>query len=238
MLVRLFEDNPNDREIRKIVELLRNGGVIIYPTDTIYAIGCDINSVKAVQRVCALRGVKPEKANFSMVCRDLSNIATYAKVSNEVFRVMKQYLPGPYTFVLPATSKLPNVLMNRRKTIGIRVPNNFIAHAIVEELGGPLLTTSVKAKDDDVLEYITDPELIQDIQDELNGSKYKRALPSGIGGREKYSVEIYDKNGRVELSLGIADEFMVNTGTFWEERENGELDLSLFQAITEEVLAE
>ena len=92
MLVRLFEDNPNDREIRKIVELLRNGGVIIYPTDTIYAIGCDINSVKAVQRVCALRGVKPEKANFSMVCRDLSNIATYAKVSNEVFRVMKQYL--------------------------------------------------------------------------------------------------------------------------------------------------
>lgn len=184
MLVRLFEDNPNDREIRKIVELLRNGGVIIYPTDTIYAIGCDINSVKAVQRVCVLRGVKPEKANFSMVCRDLSNIATYAKVSNEVFRVMKQYLPGPYTFVLPATSKLPNVLMNRRKTIGIRVPNNFIAHAIVEELGGPLLTTSVKAKDDDVLEYITDPELIHEaygkLVDLVIDGGYGKNVPSTV----------------------------------------------------------
>lgn len=184
MLVRLFEDNPNDREIRKIVELLRNGGVIIYPTDTIYAIGCDINSVKAVQRVCVLRGVKPEKANFSMVCRDLGNIATYAKVSNEVFRVMKQYLPGPYTFVLPATSKLPNVLMNRRKTIGIRVPNNFIAHAIVEELGGPLLTTSVKAKDDDVLEYITDPELIHEaygkLVDLVIDGGYGKNVPSTV----------------------------------------------------------
>lgn len=162
MLVRLFEDNPNDREIRKIVEILRNGGVIIYPTDTIYAIGCDIYNVKAVQRVCALRGVKPEKANFSMICRDLSNIATFAKVTNEVFRLMKHYLPGPYTFILPATSKLPNILMNRRKTIGIRVPDNFIVHAIVDELGGPLLTTSVKARENEMPEYITDPELIHE----------------------------------------------------------------------------
>ena len=177
MLVRLFEDNPNDREIRKIVELLRNGGVIIYPTDTIYAIGCDINSVKAVQRVCALRGVKPEKANFSMVCRDLSNIATYAKVSNEVFRVMKQYLPGPYTFVLPATSKLPNALMNRRKTIGIRVPDNFIVHALVEELGGPMLTASVKAEDDEISEYITDPELIH----ERYGKRVDLVIDGGYG---------------------------------------------------------
>lgn len=162
MLVRLFEDNPNDREIRKIVEILRKGGVIIYPTDTIYAIGCDIYNVKAVQRVCALRGVKPEKANFSMICRDLSNIATFAKVTNEVFRLMKHYLPGPYTFILPATSKLPNILMNRRKTIGIRVPDNFIVHAIVDELGGPLLTTSVKARENEMPEYITDPELIHE----------------------------------------------------------------------------
>ena len=162
MLVRLFEDNPNDREIRKIVELLRNGGVIIYPTDTIYAIGCDINSVKAVQRVAAIRGVKAEKANFSMICKDLGNIAAYAKVNNEEFRLMKQYLPGPYTFVLAATSKLPNVLMNRRKTIGIRIPKNFIVQAIVEELGGPLLTTSVKVAEGEVEEYITDPELIHE----------------------------------------------------------------------------
>ena len=167
MLVRLFEDNPNDREIRKIVELLRDGGVIIYPTDTIYAIGCDINSVKAVQRVSAIRGVKAEKANFSMICKDLGNIAAYAKVSNEEFRLMKQYLPGPYTFVLPATSKLPNVLMNRRKTIGIRIPKNFIVQAIV-------LTTSVKAAEGEVEEYITDPELIHE--------KYNRLVDLVIDG--------------------------------------------------------
>lgn len=159
MFVKLFEDNPNERDILRIAEVLREGGVIIYPTDTIYAIGCDINHVKAVQRVCQLKGVKPEKANFSMICRDLSNIAAYAKVSNETFKVMKRNLPGPYTFVLPATSKLPNVLMNKRKTIGIRIPDNRIVMAIVEELGNPLLTTSVKA-DDDVIEYMTDPELI------------------------------------------------------------------------------
>ena len=159
MFVRLYEDNPNERDICSIVAVLKEGGVIIYPTDTIYAIGCDINNVKAVQRVCQLKGVKPEKASFSMICRDLSNIATYAKVSNETFKVMKRNLPGPYTFILPATSKLPNVLMNKRKTIGIRVPDNRIVMAIVEELGNPLLTTSVKA-DDDVVEYMTDPELI------------------------------------------------------------------------------
>jgi len=173
MLVRLFEDNPNGREIRKIVELLRNGGVIIYPTDTIYAIGCDIHSVKAVQRVSAIRGVKAEKANFSMICKDLGNIAAYAKVSNEVFRLMKQCLPGPFTFVLPATSKLPNILMNRRKTIGIRIPKNFVVQAIVDELGGPLLTTSVKS-DEEELEYITDPELIHE--------KYGRLVDLVIDG--------------------------------------------------------
>lgn len=166
MLVRLFEDNPNEREILKIVEVLKDGGVIIYPTDTIYAIGCDINHTKAVQRVCQLKGVKPEKANFSMICRDLSNIATYAKVSNEVFKVMKRNLPGPFTFVLPATTKLPNVLMNRRKTIGIRIPDNYIVKAIVETLGNPLLTTSVKA-DDEVVEYMTDPELIHERYEKL-----------------------------------------------------------------------
>ena len=159
MYLRLFEDNPNERDVRRAADILRGGGVVIYPTDTVYAMGCDINQVKAVQRVCQLKGVKPEKANFSMICRDLSNIAAYAKVSNEVFKLMKHNLPGPFTFVLPATNRLPNVLMNRRKTIGIRVPDNYIVRALVEELGGPLLTTSVKA-DDEVVEYMTDPELI------------------------------------------------------------------------------
>lgn len=161
MYIKLFEDNPNGRDIRKVVDILKDGGVIIYPTDTIYAMGCDINQVKAVQRVCHLKGVKPEKANFSIICQDLSNIAMYAKVSNEVFKLMKHNLPGPFTFILPATNRLPNVMMNRRKTIGIRVPDNFIVQAIVEELGNPLLTTSVKA-DDEVVEYMTDPELIHE----------------------------------------------------------------------------
>lgn len=144
------------------MKILKEGGVVIYPTDTIYAIGCDINNVKAVQRVCQLKGIKPEKANFSMICRDLSNIAAYAKVGNETFKVMKRNLPGPYTFILPATNKLPNVMMNKRKTIGIRIPDNYIVMAIVEELGNPLLTTSVKS-DDDIMEYMTDPELINEV---------------------------------------------------------------------------
>lgn len=161
MLIKLFEDNPNRRDIIKVVDILRDGGVIIYPTDTVYAIGCDINNVKAVQRVAQLKGVKPEKANFSMICLDLGNIAAYAKVNNDVFKVMKRNLPGPFTFILPATNKLPNVLMNKRKTIGIRIPDNDIVHSIVEELGNPLLTTSLH-DDDDVLEYMTDPELIHE----------------------------------------------------------------------------
>lgn len=166
MYIKLFEDNPNEGNILKVVEVLKEGGVIVYPTDTIYAIGCDINNGKAVQRVCQLKGVKPEKANFSMICRDLSNIAAYAKVSNDVFKIMKRNLPGPFTFVLPATNKLPNVMMNRRKTIGIRIPANYIVMAIVEELGNPLLTTSVKAEDD-VVEYMTDPELIYEKYEKL-----------------------------------------------------------------------
>ena len=161
MFIRLFEDNPNARDVLKVVEVLEKGGVIVYPTDTVYAIGGDIYNVKAVQRVAQLKGVKPEKANFSMICRDLSNISEYAKIGNEVFKTMKRALPGPFTFILNATSKLPNVLMNRRKTIGIRIPANRIVMAIVEELGHPLLTTSVR-DEDEVIEYMTDPELIHE----------------------------------------------------------------------------
>lgn len=179
MLIKLFEDNPNRRDILKVVDRLRDGGVIIYPTDTVYAMGCDINNVKAVQRVAQLKGVKPEKANFSMICRDLSNIAAYAKVNNDVFKVMKRNLPGPFTFILPATNKLPNVLMNRRKTIGIHIPNNFIIHAIVEELGNPLLTTSLH-DEDEIVEYMTDPELIHE--------KYEKIVDVVIDGGFGHNV--------------------------------------------------
>jgi len=193
MYIRLFEDNPNEKDILTVVEILRRGGVIIYPTDTVYAMGCDINNVKAVQRVAALKGVKPEKANFSMICRDLSNIALYAKVDNEVFKVMKRNLPGPFTFILKATSKLPNVLMNRRKTIGIRIPDNYIALSIVEELGNPLLTTSVR-DDDEVMEYTTDPELIY----ERYGKQVDLVVDGGYG-RNVASTVIDCVNGDLEI---------------------------------------
>ncbi len=193
MYIRLFEDNPNEKDILTVVEILRRGGVIIYPTDTVYAIGCDINNVKAVQRVAALKGVKPEKANFSMICRDLSNIALYAKVDNEVFKVMKRNLPGPFTFILKATSKLPNVLMNRRKTIGIRIPDNYIVLSIVEELENPLLTTSVR-DDDEVMEYTTDPELIY----ERYGKQVDLVVDGGYG-RNVASTVIDCVNGDMEI---------------------------------------
>lgn len=179
MLIKLFEDNPNRRDILKVVDSLRDGGVIIYPTDTVYAMGCDINNVKAVQRVAQFKGVKPEKANFSMICRDLSNIAAYAKVNNDIFKVMKRNLPGPFTFILPATNKLPNVLMNRRKTIGIRIPDNYIVHAIVEELENPLLTTSLH-DEDEIVEYMTDPELIHE--------KYEKIVDMVIDGGFGHNV--------------------------------------------------
>lgn len=200
MYIKLFEDNPNSRDILKVVNVLREGGVIIYPTDTVYAIGCDINSVKAVQRVASLRGVKPEKANFSMICRDLSNIAAYAKVDNEAFKVMKRCLPGPFTFILNATNKLPNVLMNKRKTIGIRVPANYIVQAIVEELGSPLLTTSVH-DEDELIEYITDPELIY----EKYGKSVDMVVDGGYGKNVASTVVDCTGNGIEIIRQGIGE---------------------------------
>lgn len=193
MFIKLFEDNPNEKDIQKVVKILKDGGVIIYPTDTVYAIGCDINHVKAVQRVAALKGVKPEKANFSMICRDLSNIAVYAKVNNEVFKVMKRCLPGPFTFILDATSRLPNILMNRRKTIGIRIPDNYIVKALIEELGNPLLTTSVH-DEDEVIEYTTDPELIYE-----KYGKIVDAVIDGGYGNNVASTVVDCSDGKMEV---------------------------------------
>lgn len=167
MIIKLYEDNPNDREIHRIVDVLKEGGVIIYPTDTVYAFGCDINSVKAVHRVAALKGIKqPEKAQFSIVCPDLSTVSTFARMDNDVFKVMKRTLPGPFTYILKASAKLPNVLLNRRKTIGIRIPDNYITRAIVAELGNPMLTSSVR-DNDEIVEYTTDPELIHERYEKL-----------------------------------------------------------------------
>lgn len=183
MFIKLYEDNPNFKQIREITEILKQGGVIIYPTDTIYAIGCDINQAKAVQRVATIKGIKAEKANFSMICRDLSNISVYAKVNNETFKTMKRVLPGPFTFILNASNKLPHILENKRKTVGVRIPDNEIVMALVEELGNPLLTTSVH-DDDELVEYMTDPELIYekygDLVDVVIDGGYGKNIPSTV----------------------------------------------------------
>jgi tRNA threonylcarbamoyl adenosine modification protein (Sua5/YciO/YrdC/YwlC family) len=162
MLIKIYPENPNPKFIEQAVEVLRNGGIIIYPTDTIYGLGCDITNQKAIERICRLRGIKPEKAQFSFICSDLSHISDYIKpIDTNVFRVLKKALPGPYTFILNANNNVPKLLSSKKKTVGIRVPDNNIAREIVRLLGNPILSTSIR-DDDDVLEYSTDPELIQE----------------------------------------------------------------------------
>lgn len=159
-LIKLYEENPEQAKINRIVSILRDGGVIIYPTDTVYGIGCDIFNSKAVEKVCRIKGIKPDKNNFSIICYDLSHISEYAKnISTPLFKVMKKALPGPFTFILDSNNKVPKILNAKKKTIGIRVPDNNIARNIVKELGNPIITTSIK-DEDEVIEYSTDPELI------------------------------------------------------------------------------
>lgn len=158
--IRLYEQNPDPKRVRQVVEVLRNGGVIIYPTDTVYGMGCDITNQRAVEKICRIKGINPKKHNFSFVCADLSNIAQYTRViTKPVFKMMKKGLPGPFTFILEASSMVPKILHSNKKTVGIRVPDHSVPKAIVEELGQPILSTSIR-DEDDVIEYSTDPELI------------------------------------------------------------------------------
>ena len=157
--IKLYNDNPNPKEIEKIVKVLQNGGLIIYPTDTVYGLGCDITNTKALEKVARIKKVKPEKANFSFVCNDLSHLSDYVKqIDTTTYKILKRALPGPYTFVLPGSNSLPRAY-KKRKTVGIRVPDNNIARAIVAALGNPIVSTSIH-DEDEVLEYTTDPELI------------------------------------------------------------------------------
>lgn len=184
MIVKLYENNPNPEVVLEVVELLEKGGVIIYPTDTVYGIGCDITKARAVERVARIKGVKPEKANFAFICSDLSHLSDYAKqVDNNTFKLMKAYLPGPYTFILNASSNVPKILKQKKKTVGIRVPDNNIILEIVRKLGHPILTTSLK-EDDEILEYSTDPEVIhdeyKDLVDLVIDGGYGGLIPSTI----------------------------------------------------------
>lgn len=182
MLTKIYPENPNLKEIDKVVSILRDGGLVIYPTDTVYAIGCDALNVRAVEKICQIKGINPQKSNLSIICYDLSNISEYAKVSNATFKLMKKNLPGPFTFILPTSSELPKIYKNR-KEVGIRVPDNLIIRTLVKELGNPILTMSVH-DDDDVIEYTTDPELI----DEKYENRVDLVIDGGYGGTEASTI--------------------------------------------------
>lgn len=157
--IRIYEDKPSEAAIKKVVDVLRNGGLVIYPTDTVYGLGCDITNARALEKIAKIKGVKLEKANFSFICSDLSNISDYIKqIDTSTFKILKRALPGPYTFILPGNNDLPKQF-RKRKTVGIRVPANNIALEIVKMLGNPIVSTSIH-DEDEVLEYSTDPELI------------------------------------------------------------------------------
>ncbi|UBZ07357.1 threonylcarbamoyl-AMP synthase [Salegentibacter mishustinae] len=165
-LLRIYDENPSQKHINKVVETLRNGGLIIYPTDTVYGLGCDITNTSALEKIAQIKGVKLEKANFSFVCEDLSNLSDYVKqIDSATFKVLKRNLPGPFTFILPGNNNLPNVF-KKKKTVGIRVPDNAICRSIVANLGNPIVSTSIY-DEDEVLEYTTDPELIKEKWDHL-----------------------------------------------------------------------
>lgn len=157
--IKIYEDKPSEAAIKKVVDVLRDGGLVIYPTDTVYGLGCDITNSRALEKIAKIKGIKLEKANFSFICYDLSNISDYIKqIDTSTFKILKRALPGPYTFILPGNNDLPKEF-RKKKTVGIRVPDNIIAREIVKMLGNPIVSTSIH-DEDEVLEYSTDPELI------------------------------------------------------------------------------
>lgn len=204
MLVRLFNENPNPREIRKIADVLRGGGLIIYPTDTVYGLGCDITNQKAVEKVARLKGIKIEKNNFSFICSDFSHLSDYTKpIPNHIFKLIRKNLPGPFTFILEANNKVPKYFKGKKKTVGIRIPDNNIIREIVAELGNPILSTSIH-DEDEILEYTTDPELIyekyQKIADLVIDGGYGERIPSTIVDCSSDKIDII-RQGKGKLEF-------------------------------------
>ena len=195
--LKIYEENPNAREVEKVVAVLKRGGLIIYPTDTVYGLGCDITNMRALERVAKIKGIKLEKANFSFVCHDLSHLSDFVKqIDSTTFKILKRALPGPYTFILPGAKTLPNPF-KKRKTVGIRIPNNNIALEIVKRLGNPIISTSIH-DEDEVLEYTTDPELIMEKWDHL----VDLVIDGGYGGNEPSTI----------IDLSEAEPFVVREG--------------------------
>lgn len=182
-LIKIYPENPNETAVAKVVKALKEGGLVIYPTDTVYGLGCDITNSRALERIAKIKGIKLEKANFSFICHDLSNLSDYVKqIDTPTFKILKRTLPGPYTFILPGNNNLPKEF-KKKKTVGIRVPDNPIVLEIVKQLGNPIVSTSIH-DDDEVLEYSTDPELIfekwQNLVDVVVDGGYGDNQPSTI----------------------------------------------------------
>jgi tRNA threonylcarbamoyl adenosine modification protein (Sua5/YciO/YrdC/YwlC family) len=201
--IKIYEDKPNEAAVKKVVEILRNGGLVIYPTDTVYGLGCDITNHKALEKVAKIKGIKLEKANLSFICSDLSHLSDYVKqIDTSTFKLLKRALPGAYTFILPGNNDLPKVFKNK-KTVGIRVPDNNIIRAIVKELGNPIISTSIH-DDDEIVEYSTDPELIfekwQNQVDAVIDGEYGYNIPSTIVDLSGYEpVVIREGKGSLDI---------------------------------------
>lgn len=204
--IKLYPENPDMRKVSRIVDILREGGIIIYPTDTVYGLGCDIHNQRAIERIARIKGIKPKHHNFSFICYDLSNISEYTRaLSTSVFKIMRRALPGPYTFILEANNNVPKILNSNKKTVGIRVPDHSIPRLLVKELGSPILTTSIR-DDDEVIEYSTDPELIfekfRDLVDVVIDGGYGNNVASTILDCTGDEIEV------VREGLGPVDEIL------------------------------
>lgn len=183
MLLKLYDKNNDSDDLRQVIEILNNGGLIIYPTDTVYAIGCHGLKERAIERICKIKDIDPRKNNLSIICYDLSTISEYAKVSNNIFKLMKNHLPGPFTFILNTTTSLPKIFRNR-KEVGIRMPDNDIIREIARLLDAPIMTTTLPLREGEDVEYITDPELI----DEKFGEIVDLVIDGGIGEIEPSTI--------------------------------------------------
>jgi tRNA threonylcarbamoyl adenosine modification protein (Sua5/YciO/YrdC/YwlC family) len=201
MLVSVHPDNPQERIIKQIADCLKDNGVVIYPTDTVYGLGCDIFQPKAVERICRIKGIDPEKANLSFICSDLSDLSKYVRsITTSQYRFIKQYIPGPFTFILPASKEVPKILKSKKNTIGLRVPDHNITHAIAAALGHPILSSSLPG---DMVEEYTDPEIIHD----RFGKLVDIVVDEGIGGME-YStvVDMTDEQPEIiRQGLGVVE---------------------------------
>ncbi|GIV26385.1 MAG: threonylcarbamoyl-AMP synthase [Bacteroidia bacterium] len=204
MLIKINSEKPQEKEVESVVKLLRDGGVIIYPTDTVYALGCDIYQTKAIERIARLKKIDPEKALFTFICSDISDISNYVlPIPNSIFKVIKKLIPGPYTFILNANSNVPKILKQNRKTIGIRVADNNITREIIKQLGHPILSSSLIDAEDDIKEYYTDPQEIYEQYknkvDLIIDGGYGNVVPSTILDCTKEEIEVIREGaGKVE----------------------------------------